>query len=328
MSKQKPRLLTGIRPTANLHIGNYLGAIKPSSERLDEFDSFLCIVDLHAITTPYDPKELPRLITESALDWIAGGIDPSHATLFIQSHVHEHTELMWLLNTITPLGELQRMTQYKDFVERFGEPQAGVLNYPILMAADILLYKGEAVPVGDDQTQHIEITRDLAKKFNRTFGDTFPIPKNVTTKPLRIMSLNEPTKKMSKSLGPKSYIALSDSPDAIRRKIASAVTDTGAKSKDMAPGVAGLFELLKLTAPKKSYDHMMEHYTSGALQYSELKAVLADHVIEFLEPVQKKRKELEQNMDYVAQVLAEGTEKAREVASVTLSEVKKKMGLL
>ncbi len=325
----KQRLVTGIRPTGELHIGNYLGAVKPAVDRQDNYESFLSIVDLHAITEPYNPKELPGRITNIALDYLAGGIDPAKSTLFIQSHVHEHVELMWLLNTITPLGELQRMTQYKDFISKYANPQAGLLNYPILMAADILMYKPEVVPVGDDQTQHIEITRDLAKKFNRDFGETSPIPQNITEEPLRIMSLLYPDKKMSKSLGPKSYIALSDSPNDIRKKVMSAITDSGdTKKGTMSPGVQNLFDLLALTSPEDTIKRMTDQYNEGGMQYGDLKAVVADNIIEFLAPMQKKRAELEQNLDYVAHILAEGSERAREVATNTLSEVKQKMGLL
>ena len=328
MNKNKPILFTGIRPTGELHIANFLGAIKPAVERQEELKSFLCVVDLHAITTPYNPKNLAKIIKNIAIDYLAGGIDPQKSTLFIQSHIHEHTELMWLLNTITPVGELQRMTQFKNFKNRYGDPQAGVLNYPILMAADILLYKAQVVPVGDDQQQHIELTRDLAKKFNKTYGETFPIPKNTSQKEmLRIKSLNDPAKKMSKSLGPKSYIALSDDETTIRKKIASAVTDTGKKTKTMSSGVKNLFTLLKLTN-QEAHGHMLAKYNAGDLKYSELKPVVADHIIEYLKPIQKRRQELEKNLDYVVKVLTDGAKQAREVASKTLQEVKTKMGLL
>ncbi len=328
MANRKQRLFTGIQPTGNLHIGNFLGAIRPAAERQGEYDSFLCVVDFHAITKPYKPKEMPEQIKGVVLDYLAGGIDPKKSTLFIQSHVHQHTELMWLLNTITPVGELQRMIQYKEFTERFGTPQGGILNYPILMAADVLLYKGEAVPVGEDQTQHLEIMRNIAKKFNRIFGDTFPIPKNTSKTPLRIMSLNDPTKKMSKSLGPKSYIALSDSVDTIRKKIMSAVTDTDNRKKTMSPGVKNLFDLLSFVATEDTYTHFLDKFKNNDLQYADLKAVLADNMIEFIKPIKEKREDLEKSPDYVASVLAEGSEKARKTAEKTMQEVKQKMGLL
>lgn len=328
---QRHRLVTGIRPTADMHIGNYLGAIRPAVERQDKFEQFLFIADLHAITTPYEPKTMPSLIKGVALDYIAGGIDPKKSILFIQSHVPAHVELMWLLNTITPVGKLQRMIQYKEFKQQYGHPQAGILNYPILMAADILAYKAEAVPVGDDQMQHLEITQDLANKFNNIFGATFPIPKNVVpeNQALRIMSLNDPGKKMSKSLGPKSYIALSDNETTIRQKIASAVTDEGGqKTKTMSPGVKNLFTLLELTADQKTYQHMQEHYHDGKLKYSELKPVLADAIIDFLKPIQKRRQELAKDPTKIAKILARGSESAQQAAQKTLEEVKQKMGLL
>lgn len=328
MSKNKPRLLTGLRPTNDLHIGNYVGAIAPMVKAQDDYEVFMCIVDLHAIVTPYEPKELPEAIKNNALDYLAAGIDPHKSALFIQSHVPEHVELMWLLNTLTPVGELQRMTQYKDFTERYGEPMAGVLNYPILMAADILLYKAQAVPVGEDQNQHLELTRTIARKFNNQYGETFTLPDTISPDSgARLMSLNDPSKKMSKSLGPKSYIALSDDESTIRKKIGSAVTDVGEKSDEMGPGVKNLFELLKLTDTTETYSHMLTKYNEGNLQYSELKPVVADSIIEYLKPLQKKRKDLEKNLDHVAKALAKGAEQAREIAAETIKEVKDKMGL-
>lgn len=330
MSKTEKRLLTGLRPTSNLHIGNYIGAMKPMVDMQNEYTIFMCIVDLHAIVTPYNPKELSESIKNNAIDYLAAGLDPKKSALFIQSHVREHIELMWFLNTLAPVGELQRMTQYKDFVERYGEPLAGLLNYPILMAADILLYKPAAVPVGEDQNQHLELTRTLARKFNNQYGDTFELPETISPEVgARIMALHDPTKKMSKSLGPKSYIALSDDEMTIRKKISSAVTDTGDTPEgEMSAGVKNLFDLLNLTDTSGTYEHMLEKYKSGDLQYSEFKPVVADNIISYLKPIQEKRKDLENNLDYVVDVLTKGSEKAREVAAQTLAEVKEKMGLL
>jgi len=329
MTDKKPRLFTGIQPTGNLHVGNFLGAIKPTVKYQDKYDCFLCVVDLHAITKPYKPKDLPTNVRNVAIDYLAGGIDPKKSTLFIQSHVPAHSELMWLLNTVTSVGELQRMIQYKEFKERFGDPKGGILNYPILMAADILIYGTDVVPVGDDQTQHIELTRDIVKKFNNQFGKTLREPKHLTLgESLRIMSLNDPSKKMSKSLGTKNYIALSDSETNIRKKVMSAVTGVGGEQKDsVSPGVKNLFTLLELLAPKETVDHMKKHEEKGTLQYVELKAVLADHIIDFLKPIQERRVELENNLDFVAKVLTEGSEKAREVANKNLKEIKGKMGI-
>lgn len=331
MSKTKKRLFTGIRPTGELHLGNYLGAIQPAVKNQEAYESFLCVVDLHAITEPYDPQKMAQQITSIAIDYLAGGIDPKKSVLFIQSHIHEHVELMWLLNTITPVGELQRMIQYKELSQKYGNPLAGILNYPILMAADILLYKAEIVPVGDDQMQHIELTSALAKKFNNQFGATFTSPQNTVKKEktLRLKALHDPTKKMSKSLGPKSYIALSDDEKTIRKKIGSAVTDTGSDKKgEMSPGVKNLFDLLKLTDTSGTYEHMLKKYSEKDLKYSEFKPVVADCIVEYLKPIQEKRKELEDNLDYVAKVLVQGAEKARKVAQNTMAEVKEKMGLL
>ena len=333
MKKEKPILFTGIRPTGEVHIANLLAAIHPAVKAQDDYEEYLCIVDLHAITTPYNPKDIPRAIKEVAVDYLAAGINPDKVVLFVQSHVPYHTELMWLLNTITSVGELQRMTQYKEFRSRYKDAKAGILNYPVLMAADILLYKTKYVPVGEDQMQHLELARDLAKRFNQTFKkEIFPIPElaKLTEKPLRIKALNNPKNKMSKSLGPKSYIAIADDPDTIRRKISSAVTDTGPDqdTEKMSAGVANLFLLLKLTTDTKTYNHMEEHYKNKTLKYVELKAVLAESIIDFLKPIQKKREELLDNIDYVAKVLAEGREKAYHKAEQTIKEVKEAMGLL
>src|SRR5574341_467067 len=199
------RVFSGIQPTGGIHLGNYVGAIRQWAELQREFESYFCIVDLHAITVDYEPAELPQRVLDAAAANIAAGIDPARSVLFVQSHVSEHSELAWLLNVITPLGQLERMTQFKEKGRRARHGlMAGLLNYPVLMAADVLLYKASVVPVGDDQVQHVELMRDVAERFNKQFGDTFPVPEVRLTKGARIMALNDPAKKMSKSV-PGSY---------------------------------------------------------------------------------------------------------------------------
>ncbi|MDO8633200.1 MAG: tryptophan--tRNA ligase, partial [Candidatus Wildermuthbacteria bacterium] len=239
------RILSGIQPTGQMHIGNYLGAGLQYLEYQDKGDFFLMVADLHALTVPQNPKTFGQDTLNKALELLAIGIDPAKCTLFVQSHVKEHAELAWILNTITPLGELERMTQYKDKSKKHKDNiNAGLLDYPVLMAADILLYKTDVVPVGQDQTQHLELTRTLAKKFNSLYGETFPEPKTMLVKEgAKIMSLLDPKKKMSKSDNPDSFIAITDDPETIKRKVAKAVTDTGKDVRfDLAkkPGISNL----------------------------------------------------------------------------------------
>ena len=223
------RIFSGIRPTGNIHLGNYLGAVKQWIELQETDECVFCIVDLHAIVTPYDPKELQQHIIDAASIYLAAGINPDKSIIFVQSAVKEHAELAWLLETITPMGELNRMTQYKEKSKQHKDyVNAGLLKYPVLMAADILLYKSAGVPVGKDQEQHVELARTIARKFNQKFGQVFPEPETILPKAgAKIMSLTDPKKKMSKSDEPKSYISLFDSPETITKKIMSASTDSG-----------------------------------------------------------------------------------------------------
>jgi len=326
------RLFSGIQPTGTLHIGNYIGAIRQWIPLQDEYESMFCIVDLHAITVPYDPKEYQRAIQNVAAIYLACGLNPNKAIIFQQSHLPEHTELMWLLNTIAPMGQLERMTQFKEKTQLHRDAiNAGLLNYPVLMAADILLYKAVLVPVGEDQVQHVELTRDLAEKFNRTFGETFPLPNVQISEGARIMALNDPTKKMSKSI-PNSFVALTDSDDEIRRKVMSAVTDVGGQKTggggQMSPGVKNLFVLLKLFSTERIYTDFMNRYSSGELQYSDLKARLAEDLIQVLSPIRKRHAELMEDPHRLRATLAAGADAARPIAQKTLREVKEKMGLV
>ena len=240
------RVLSGIQPTGSIHIGNYLGAIKQWIKLQEKEDCIFFIADLHSLTIPYQPKDLQKNILETAISYLALGIDPQKSIFFVQSNVKEHSELCWLLNTVCPLGELERMTQFKEKSKQFStkggkDINAGLLAYPILQSADILLYKSEGVPVGKDQVQHIELTRTIARRFNQKFGKLFPEPKSLLPKTgAKIMSLNDPRKKMSKSLGPQSYISLFEDPKEIKKKIMSAVTDTGKQIKSFCLGPYGI----------------------------------------------------------------------------------------
>jgi len=264
---------------------------------------------------------------------LACGLDPQKAVIFIQSMVPEHTYLMWLLNCVTSYGELGRMTQFKDKSQYLQESSkdyfisAGLFNYPILQAADILIYKANYVPVGKDQEQHLELSRNIAMRFNHLFGEYFPLPEPLFTNTAKVMSLADPTKKMSKSLGDKHYIGLFDNEETIRNKVKKAVTDMGTTPDgEMSPGVRNLFEIIKACGRNDLYDQMMKDYQSGNLMYKNLKETTAEVIIELLKPISEKRSNLLQNLDYVNKIISEGNEMARETASKTLQEVKSLMG--
>lgn len=322
------RIFSGIQPTGDIHIGNYLGALRNWVKLQDEHECIFSIVDLHAMTIPYDAKAMPREAVEKAATLLACGIDPERSILYVQSHVREHTELCWILNTITPLGQLERMTQFKDKARQHKENvNAGLLNYPILQAADILLYKAEIVPVGEDQIQHLELTRDLARRFNYLFGETFPEPEaRVPKGAARIMALNDPTKKMSKSV-PGSYIALHMEPDEIRTMVRRAVTDTGPQGDEMSPGVANLFTLLEEFSAPETVAHFRDAYERGELRYVELKQQLAEDIVTGLTPIRERRAELLADEGRVKEILQAGAERARAIAREVMEEVREKAGL-
>ena len=325
-------LFSGIQPSGILHIGNYLGAIKQWVELQDQYRSFFCVVDEHAITVPHDPKELRENTLKTAMIYLASGIDPKKSTIFIQSHVPAHTELGWILNTMTPLGELERMTQFKEkrTAQEHAGVYAGLFNYPTLMAADILLYKTNAVPVGEDQLQHVELTRSLAERFNNRYGETFAVPKAIVNKSsARIMGLDDPLAKMSKSApNANNYISLLDSPDEIRRKIKIAVTDSGSEiiyDEKKKPAVSNLLAIYSLFSGKNVND--VENTYSGK-GYAEFKDGLTEIIVQGLAPLQKRFHELEKDRGEVAQVLRDGAAVADKISKKTLSEVKGKMGFL
>jgi tryptophanyl-tRNA synthetase len=345
----KQRIFSGIQPSGNLHLGNYLGAIRNWVKLQDEYDSIFCVVDLHAITVPQDPEALRKKTIEVAKIYLASGIDPKKCSIFIQSHVSEHAELMWILNTIVKISELERMTQFKDKSLNKSGIDAGLMNYPVLMAADILLYDTELVPVGKDQVQHIELTRTLANRFNKKFGDTFIIPKPYTTEVSQnIMGLDDPTKKMSKSAASVyNYIALTDDEETVRRKIKKAVTDSGSEiiysaDKPALKNLINIHSLLSDRKPEeieKEYKNKNTASTRGDCSstrldsarqarggYAEFKNDLADVAVSFMKPLQEKMKEYSD--EKVLEILREGAERVRPIAKKKLDEVKNKVGFL
>lgn len=326
----KPTAFSGVQPSGNLHIGNYLGAIKNWVPMQDEYDCIFCVVDEHAITVPQDPQQLKEKILEIAAIYLAAGIDPKKSIIFVQSQVPAHTELGWILNTIAKIPELERMTQFKDKSKTHRESvNMGLFDYPVLQAADILLYKTKVVPIGEDQEQHVELTRDLAKRFNKIYGPTFIIPKSlVKPEGKRILGLDNPSKKMSKSAGSRyNYIALADEPDIIREKVKKAVTDSGKDivfSPEEKPAVSNLLTIYSLITGKSISD--LENEYRGKT-YSEFKSDLAEATVEFLAPFQKKLKEIVANKDGLKKILTEGKERANLIAEKTLKEVKERVGL-
>lgn len=315
------RIFSGIQPSGQFHIGNYLGAMKNWVKLQNEHEAIFSLVDLHAITVDYTTKELAQRILEAGKDALAVGIDPQKAVLFRQSDIPEHSELAWLLTTITYMGELNRMTQFKEKSEKH-EQRVGLFSYPILMAADILLYKSEGVPVGEDQVQHVELARDLAKRFNQKFGETFPEPKVLLNETKRVMSLDG-VGKMSKSNSPSSYIALTDSPDDIRKKIASATTDQGNES-EISNATKNLIGLIEAFAGKERAEYYWETRRTGTIKYSEMKPELAEAIIKELTPIQARRAKISD--DEIKEILLKGKEKVQSLAQKNLAEIKEKMG--
>jgi len=323
------RVFSGIRPTGSLHLGNYLGAMRQWIAIQEKEDCVFCVVDLHAITTPYDQKQLKANIFELAVDYLAAGLNPEKCILFIQSTVKEHTELAWLLGTVTPLGELKRMTQFKDKSKQHPEyVNAGLLNYPILMAADILLYQTDLVPIGKDQQQHVELTREIVRDFNNRFGQVFKEPRALLPQiGDKIMSLAEPEKKMSKTGNQKGCIGLFEEPESIKLKIMAAVTDTGKEIRynpSKKPGISNLLTIYSL-ASGKPIDQLEKEFEKK--RYSDFKKSLAEYLAGYLEPFRRKRTELLTREVYVNDILKRGSQKALTVAQSTMQEVKTAMGL-
>jgi len=332
------RILSGIQPTGSMHIGSYLGAVSQWKKLQETGECFFFVADLHALTVPQDPKSFSAQVMQTAIELIAAGLNPEKCVIFIQSEVKEHTELCWLLNTITPLGELERMTQYKDKSGQFKDSiNAGLLNYPILQAADILLYQVDSVPVGEDQKQHLELTKNLARKFNQKYGKTFNVPEPLMLETgAKIMSLQNPKKKMSKSQ-PETCLFLFDEPDVIKKKIMSAVTDTGKAIKydpEKKPGIANLLTIYSLIGQKsiKELEKKFSARGGSALDgkdasYAQFKMALVKLLVEKLEPFRLKKKELLAREVYVKEILERGRKRAQIIAAGTMQDVRKKMGL-
>jgi tryptophanyl-tRNA synthetase len=324
------RIFSGIQPTGQIHLGNYLGALKQWVEMQDSAESIFCIVDLHSLTVPYEPKKLRERIIEKAIAYLAAGINPEKSIIFVQSDVKEHTELAWFLNTVTPVGDLGRMTQFKEKSKKSKDNiNAGLLNYPILMAADILLYQTDVVPVGEDQKQHVELARTIAKRFNQRFGETFKLPEAKLAKSgAKIMSLQDPKKKMSKSDSPETFIGLFDEPDEIKGKIMRAVTDMGKIVKydqKKKAGISNLLTIYSLLSGKTIKELEKKFEGKG---YADFKKSLAQVLIDYLEPFRKKKKELLSREVYVEEILKRGAKRAENIAQSTMQDVRKKMGLL
>ena len=329
MNKQQT-IFSAVQPSGELHIGNYLGALKNFLELQNKYRCFFFIADYHSITGDYDPEEKSKQIFDLALDFLAIGLDPKKCVIAVQSQIPEHTELAWIFNTVTPISELRRMTQFKDKSrDQEKNINMGLFDYPILQAADILMYKTDLVPVGQDQVQHIELTRKIARFFNNKFGQTFPEPKDIITETPKIMSLTDPTKKMSKSHGPKSYLGINDEPEVIQNKLKKAVTDAGvAAVGETSPAINNLFAILENLGKPEHLERFKKERREGIIKYSELKKVLAEDIADYFAPFRKKRKELESDPEYVKKVLSEGAEKARTTARETMAEVRKKIGLI
>jgi tryptophanyl-tRNA synthetase len=321
------RIFSGVQPTGNVHLGNYLGALRNWVALQQEYESFFCIVNLHAITTPQDPNLLAEKTRELARIYLAVGIDPNVSTIFIQSDVPEHAELTWILNCIARISELERMTQFKDKARKQRENVGvGMFDYPVLMAADILLYQTDLVPVGEDQKQHLELTRDLAIRFNRDYGETFRVPEPFIPKVgARIMSLSDPSSKMSKSDDdPGGCVRLLDDADSIQRKFRRAVTDSGTDIRfDPArPAITNLLTIFQLLTGESPEQVEARFADKG---YAQLKQQLADVTIEFLQPLQERVRAIDD--EKLTSILEKGAAKARSIASVTWADVKEKMGL-
>ncbi|MHB8063357.1 MAG: tryptophan--tRNA ligase [Ruminiclostridium sp.] len=330
-TEQKKRIFSGVQPSGNLTIGNYLGAIKNWIPMQDEFECLYCVVDLHTLTVRQKPADLRQRSLNLLALYMACGLDPQKSVLFLQSHVSAHAELAWILNCYTYMGELNRMTQFKDKSLKHGDNiNAGLLTYPVLMAADILLYQTDLVPIGQDQKQHLEITRDIAERFNGIYGDTFTIPEAYIPKiGAKIMSLQEPDKKMSKSdENENSYVFILDSEDEILRKFKRAVTDSEREiryDEVNKPGVSNLISIYSAVTDKSFTD--IEKEFMGRT-YGDLKEVAGQAVAEVLKPIQQKYNELSANKDYLNSILKENSEKAAYMARKTLSKVYRKIGLV
>jgi len=329
--ENKKVIFSGMQPSGSLTLGNYLGALKNWVTLQSEYNCYYCVVDMHAITVPKEPKDLRKNTYELLANYIAAGLDPEQVTLFIQSHVPEHAELSWILNCFSYYGELSRMTQFKDKSKKqdANAITAGLFTYPVLMAADILLYQADLVPVGEDQRQHLEITRDIAQRFNNRFSETFKIPEPFISNDVnKIMSLQDPASKMSKSdSNENAYVLLMDKPDDIRRKFKRSVTDSIGMINytDEQPGVKNLINIYSKITGKSPEETVLDFEGAG---YAKLKEDAAEAVIEELRPIQERIDYLLKNKDYLEKIYSAGAQKAEAAARKTLRKVQKKVGFI
>lgn len=328
--QKKGTVLTCAQPTGQLHLGNYLGAVKGWVSYLDDYECFFGIVDMHALTMPYVPAELRKSTLDCVAQYVACGLDPEKSSIFIQSQIGMHADLAWILGCLCPLGQLERMTQYKDKSKRQGHSVgAGLLYYPILQAADILIYNADIVPVGEDQKQHLELTRDLAEKFNHTYSDTFLIPEvRHPAQGGRIMSLQDPDKKMSKSdPNQQGTLYLWDEPNVIRKKIMSAITDSGSEiiAREDKAGITNLLTIMSAATGKSVGDLEKDFMGAG---YGDFKAAVAESVVKLLEPLQAKYKELKDDKEKLLGIVEAGAAVAQKRARKTMSKVYRKVGFL
>lgn len=322
----RKRVFSGMQPTGEAHLGNYLGALRQWVGLQEEADCLFCIVDYHAITIAYDPRELPRRTFDMAVSFLAAGLDPDRCTIFVQSDVPEHTELTWLLNTVTPIGELERMTQYKDKAEGVESVPAGLLNYPVLMAADILLYRAQLVPVGEDQLQHLELTREIARRWNRQFGDYLPEPQGVLGEARRIRGLDGDAK-MSKSRG--NTVGMLDTPEAIASRVRTAVTDPRRvrRSDPGRPEVCNVFTLHGFFTPPEQVAEIEAGCRAATLGCVECKRMLAESIATHFAPMRERAAEYHARPERVHEILGDGAARCRRLAQETLREVRDRMGL-
>ena len=326
----KKVIFSGIQPSGELHIGNYLGAIQNWISLLDAYDCIFCIVDYHAITAPYDPADLSGRIYEAAVAYIASGLDPARATIFVQSDVPEHAELEWLLAAVTPIGELFRMTQYKDKSKDFEQQQsvcAGLLCYPILQAADILLYKAQAVPVGEDQAQHLELSREIARSFNRRFGDVFPEPQTLLSEARRVLGVDG-ERKMSKSLG--NHIGLTEDPDAVWEKLRTAKTDPARirRTDKGDPEKCNVFSYHRCFTPRDAREECAEGCRMAGIGCIDCKKTLFTHMRAVLDPIRERAAQVRKDRGYVLGVLDAGRDRCLATARATMAEVRRVMGMV
>ncbi len=322
----KRRVLSGVQPSGEAHLGNYLGAFRQWVELQDTYECFFCIVDQHAIMGEYEPELLPRRIFDMAVSLLAVGLDPAKCSLFVQSDIPEHTELAWLFNAVTPVGDLERMTQYKDKSSRLTSTPAGILNYPILQAADILIYRAEAVPVGEDQLQHLELTREIARKWNARYGDFFPEPQAIIGGTGRIIGLDGEAK-MSKSLG--NTVGILAEPEEIWATVRTAVTDPQRVRRDDPgrPEVCNVYSLHEFFTPSADLPDVAEKCRTAQRGCVECKRILADNITEEFRPFRERAAHYRDNPQEVQDILAQGAERAASIARETMAEVRRRMGM-